>query len=334
VIDRIVVTDDIFRATTAFPPDTRPNIVWLHNLMQANLAGLTEIRPATWFANYWKTIGVPPSNDNWARYYFTLPTETLIKKIRKELTGSLVIAFELSYLLQSALDANDIPWVDLGVSPIRFLEDLAIYFRFSRHFDVAPMAEFFVTETDIQRGVNHVREFYKDVDPVWQGSVIFFAQTDWDMSLIGERGFYPVWGVVPKLVQLAAGRPLLVKPHPFMPNNVIIRLLQDRAGAKLVEANTYAMLAKGEGCTFATISSSVGHEAMAFGNNAVMFNEKMATWIGGRKASLFCYRDRRFWSQLLSQVLGVRPVTEESVGVQVNYLRNQINGYSFDKTIW
>jgi hypothetical protein len=142
-----------------------------------------------------------------------------------------------------------------------------------------------------------------------------------------------VLGVVPKLKRLAAGRPLLVKPHPFMPNNVIVQLLQDKGGAKLAEANTYAMLAKGEGCTFATVSSSVGHETLAFGNDTVIFNEKMAAWIGGRKASLFCYRDRRFWSQLLSQVLNIKPV-EESVGVQVNYLRNQINGYSFDKIIW
>jgi hypothetical protein len=334
MIDKIVITDDIFRGTTAYPSLQRPNTVWLHSLVQPIFTKLTDLQPYIWFNNYWDKLELPCNIRSWARSYFSSPTHELVKAIRSELSNALVLTFETSYLLQSALDTNDIPWIDLSMGPLRFLEDLTITFKFSHHFNIEGMDEFFITDADISNGVSRVHQFYDSAVPFWAGSVIFFAQTKTDLTLIAENGFYQIGKAVSKLKALSDARPVFVKPHPFAPNNSIIARLVSDCGAQVIGENTYALLAKGGDCTFATISSSVGHEAAAFGNNSVMFNEKMANWISGRRASLFCYRDYRFWSALLSQVTEVRPVIEEPVKSQPNYFRSQVGYYSLDKAIW
>ena len=334
MVNRIAVTDDIFRGTTAYPPLQRPNSVWLLGLVQPIFAKLTDLQPYIWFKNYWKILGLPSHDTSWARCYFSKPNANLIKDIAGELSGSLVLTFETSYLLQAALDANDIPWIDLSVGPLRFLEDLTITFKFSRHFNLEGMDEFFINDVDVAGSVARVREFYGNVVPFWTGSVIFFAQTSSDLTLVSKRGFYSIKDVIPELQQLAQQRPIFVKPHPFALDNPVVSLLVSDCNAKIIEENTYALLAKGDDCLFTTISSSVGYEATAFGNNSVMFNTKMMDWISGRRASMFCYRDYRFWSAILSQVMAVKPVFEEPVKVQPNYFRNQVSYYSLDKAIW
>jgi hypothetical protein len=333
VIKHIYVTDDVLRGTAYFSPLQRPNAVWLYDLVQPIFYKMTKLKPSIWFHNFWNKMHLPSTLENWASCYFGDPTPWLVRDVGRQLHGSLVISFESSYLLQAAFDANNIPWIDLSIGPLRFLEDLTVAFKFSHHFNIAGLEPLFITNLDILHGADKVRAFYADSTVSCSKALVFFAQTETDLTLITEGGFYPINTLPPKIKELAAGRRIYVKEHPFAKHNSVIGLLVSQCGADIIDDNTYALLAKCTDCVFATISSSVGHEAQAFGHNSIAFNERMVNWLGNRRASMYAHRDPRFWSTLLSQVSDVKPV-DSVVGVERNHLRKQVNYYALDKAIW
>ena len=80
----------------------------------------------------YRLLGHAPSLEAWAATYGqTTPPPALVEALRPDYDRALVIGFELSPLMRSVLNRIGAPWIDVELSPIRFLDDLALDLRFS-----------------------------------------------------------------------------------------------------------------------------------------------------------------------------------------------------------
>jgi hypothetical protein len=350
-VDRILITGDFFRTTEKRDPTQLSNVLWLYNLVRDSLLQATGMQAAIWFGEHavekrtefhtlqippaiFQTMGFEPSMAGWMMTYFSEPTEELVELVRREFAESLVLCVEMSPIIQSIFDRLDLPWIDINISPLRFLEDLCVSFRFSRHFKLEGFNEYFLSQEDIDSRASRLRQFYADVRLDYEDAVIFFAQTEVDRTLLTANGLYDINDALVEMQKLIQGRPVFIKPHPFSPANPIVEKLRTKFGARCIDENTYALLASGIDCEFATISSSVGYEARAFCKNTSIFNEGILQWINSGPISLTCYRDSRFWAKLLASVLPTKTVESAPVAIEPNLLRKQLSSFSLDPRIW
>ena len=320
-MNRIVFTGDCLRSETGVPLQWG-NVVWLKNLLGANLGALTGlpfeavIPPPV---DAWHEMGGVPSLEAWARTFWKTADDRLCDYLRPFYEGSLVIAIELSPLLESALDRLGVPWVEVGVSPFRFLPDFALFFRFSAGLQVPE--RFRITAFEIQAAVAKVRAFYGTA-PV-EGTV-FFAQTPHDRTQITRSGFVDALDFVDNLPG-----PLWVKPHPLSPDNPIIQRALNRGG-RLLEHNTYATLSAP--VTVASISSSVVVEGAAFGRQTIVAHSEVLDRNLASLTTLNGYRHSDFWREALAPL----PLTDATFDEPFvpNALRAGLHAYALDMTIY
>lgn len=85
--------------------------------------------------NWYEILGAPVGVTGWAQTFWSNPPVALISAMQADYEESLVVSIELSPLLQRVLEALGIPRIDVGISPRRFLADLAISLKTSHHFN-------------------------------------------------------------------------------------------------------------------------------------------------------------------------------------------------------
>jgi len=320
-IERIVITGDVFR-TYGDDPNQLSNVRWLRGELARVLYELTGLWPdvryrrnaadegRTIIAEWYRLLARTPSIEAWAATFGeTAPPRPLIDELRPDYDRALVIGFELSPLMRSALDSIGAPWVDIGVSPIRFLDDLALSFEFS--WPAVPVHAGLVSRHHLQEAVARLRARHRD-DPAAAdlgGACVFLAQTQNDRTLIKDGGFFRDEEAIERVAQALDGRTLVLKAHPLAPSNPILAALQQRFGARTTEASIYTILAAATGVQFLTISSSAAIEARHFGHTAEMFHP--AGHVDPAPiTSLWAHRTAAFWRSALGKVLRVKQDVE------------------------
>ena len=316
-IERIVITGDVFR-TTDGDPNQLSNVRWLRGELARLLFELTGLRPAVGcrrnapddgravIAEWYRLMGHVPSLAAWATTYSeTAPPGALIEAMRPDYERALVIGFELSPLMRSVLGGIGAPWVDIGVSPIRFLEDLALSMRFSWPVDLAHPG--LLSPDHVQSAVARLRGRHRgDASAAGlDGACVFLAQTRHDRTLIKDGAFFPDSEAVARVAEVLDGRTLVLKPHPLAPENPILSALRQRFGARTTGANIYAILATAADARFLTISSSAGVEARLFGNRVEVFHPAAHADLAPA-ASLWAHRSAAYWRAALAPLLRVK----------------------------
>ena len=219
---------------------------------------------------------------------------------------ALVIGFELSPLMRSILDRIGAPWVDVEVSPLRFLDDLVLSLRCSWPVE-GPVDRIahpgLVSPSHVAEAVARLRAQHRG-DPAaaaCNGAHIFLAQTRYDRTLIKDGGFFPDTEAVERVAQALDGRRLVLKPHPLAPDNPLLGLLRQRCAGQLTEANVYALLAAASDVQLITISSSAAIEARHFGHHPMMLHP--AAHAPAPFTSLWAHRSAAFWRAALAPIL-------------------------------
>ena len=331
-IERIVITGDVFR-TTDGDPNQLSNVRWLRGELARLLYELTGLWPDVGYrrnapddgraviAEWYRLMGHVPSLAAWATTYGeTAPPATLIEAMRPDYERALVIGFELSPLMRAVLDRIAAPWVDIGVSPIRFLDDLALSLRFS--WRVALAHPGLLSPGDIAKAVAHLRaRQWKCASAAdLKGACVFLAQTRYDRTLIKDGAFFADGEAVERVAQSLDGRPLVLKPHPLAPDNPLLGALQQRLCARTTDANIYAILATAADVRFLSISSSAAIEARHFGHPVEIFHPA-AHADPGPLASLGAHRSAAFWRSALAPLMRLKPCIDLEEGWMPNRLR-------------
>jgi glycosyltransferase involved in cell wall biosynthesis len=345
-VERIVFTGDVFR-TTSGDADQLWNVSWLRDEFAPVLHELTGLWPIIRYrleeptqvrepmpglgrnviAEWYRCLGHTPSPEAWAATFAQSAPPALIDLMRPDYERGLVIGFELSPLMRSILDGLRTPWIDVGVSPIRFLDDIALNLRFSWPLNLTHPG--IVSHDLVQDAVKRMQALHGNASLVSElkDACVFLAQTLRDRTLIKDGRFFPDSEVIDQVAQALDGRPLVLKPHPLAPDNPLIEGLERRFGARRTDANIYAILANAADALYLTISSSAAVEARCFGRTTKVLHPAAHADIAP-VSSLWAHRSASFWRTALTPILRLRPEALFEEPTVPNRLRRLIYPWS------
>jgi hypothetical protein len=346
----------VFR-TACGDPNQLPNVRWLRGEVSRVLYELTGLWPDVRYrrnapdggyaliADWYGLLGHAPSVEAWAATYGEVdPPPALVDALLPDYDRALAIGFELSPLMRSILDRIGAPWVDVEVSPLRFLDDLALSLRCSWPVQgpvqgpvEGPVDRIahpgLVSARHVAEAVARQRALHRD-DPAaaaCNGATIFLAQTRYDRTLIRDGVFFPDAEAVERVAQGLDGRRLVLKPHPLAPDTPLVGMLRQRCAGQLTEANIYALLAAARDVELVTISSSAAIEARHFGHRPRMLNPAAHA----RRApftSLWAHRSAAFWRAALAPILRVKAGAAFEERTIPDRLRRNLGAWGFART--
>jgi|GEM_PF-3141919 len=158
----------------------------------------------------------------WQDTYFELPND--YKAVLSDyLSGSpTVLSYEMSPGLKSFLIEQNLNYIDVRLSPIRFCEDLLICLNSNIPSFNERLANIAVKESgarcrasQIRESLNHLKQSNWSALEKYRDSTIFLGQTEADASLLSENknGFLSIGDFQEKFKDLKHER-VFYKPHP------------------------------------------------------------------------------------------------------------------------
>lgn len=335
-ITRILFTGDAFR-TSAGEPIQLGVVEWLERVLGPNLRAVTGLPSevalplcAPDIPSFVALQGGEPSLDNWTRVFWQKPSEQLVATLAEACAGALVIAIEMPPVLEMALDQAGIPWIDMSIGPFRFLPDWAFHIRTSHHFNVQASPDGLLKSSEVFDAVRHVERWYGSADII-EPTLVFFAQTSKDRTLIRDGGFCGVIEALRGLENLRGSMRLLIKPHPWEPGNPVVSALVDSGGC-IADAPTYALLANPH-VHAVTLSSSVGREARAFGRQSTVLSPSVQDWAYSGEEVMTSWVSPAWWASIL-QPAGIPTFPTSEQAWRPNMLRETIGGQGLDLAVW
>lgn len=245
-----------------------------------------------------------------------------------DLEKAAVVGFEMPADDLSYLDRNGVPWVNLAIHPLRFLDDL--YFEVTTSFegDVRPMA---ASAGLIAFCVNELRTRYARTGEIdTPPTLAIFGQTPIDKSIYFDNSFKTLDCYLERLDDLAAQHQrVLFRPHPNATSPEVDRMICERYNAiRHTDADVYKLFVTGRIATACAISSSVLEEAPCFGINTEYLEKRAKRF--GRPV---CYRSlldhQEFWARCLLR--RTTPTVSEVISraVPPGYLRQSIESWGY-----
>lgn len=349
---RIIITGDIFRVSRdeSFGNQTT-NIRWLHALLRYPIAASTGDSPDCLVyenapirgEDAYALLGQPPSLAAWAELYARMPDE-LARRYAAAFTGKTVVGFELSDAMCRALSAGGIPYLDISIHPVRFLDDLLFAVRTNVPAIGAQLSSHAVSESlcYTQAGIMSAL-FAVRRRGTGQRRSLFAAQTHDDRSLFRDNAVLTQDWIAGELTRhLPPDTNLLFKHHPLQRSDYVL----NRIGAHVASVaettdSVYATISDPDIETVYTVSSSVGTEAKYFGKNVVYLHQPiMEPVYRGQAASEGAFYSLGHnllaadtWRSLLAGIMPVTPPDGEKVVLRPDALRAALgNDWGFGET--
>lgn len=287
-VRRVIFTGDFFRPSQYRETPTQHfNIGWLADLVgqQVSIAAGLPIERLFWGIDgrsegqlnthairaIYAGLGLNGiSLDNWAKLqWMTEFTPSVRGYFDFLFKDALVIGFELPDIIKHYLSSAGIPFVDCLIHPIRFMDDIFLGFA-SNHAGIreALKGESLSDEAiRVGAGLTSAaagRHFSFDC----RGrTALVIGQVTSDRTQIKDGAFVGFADFADRLnLLLADFDDVLVKAHPFDPDNVGIRFIEGtNIKARRVHDNVYSLMSLAKMQDVITLSSSVGMEAAYFG---------------------------------------------------------------------
>jgi hypothetical protein len=207
----------------------------------------------------------------WAARYQALPDDdALLPVIRDLLQGRFCIGAELPPYLIQLLDRAEIPWIDIRVHPIRFLDDLLFAVRACTQETQTLLIGQSMQETEVFTVAGLVEAMCRQISEARMppNTLLVVGQRPMDSSQIVGGQFFDAFAHVSLIASIcAAYQSVVLKPHP-LPDELHSLLSVSAAQpnvAGVITDNTYRMVAMPQVAAVLTVNSSVAYEACYFG---------------------------------------------------------------------
>ena len=275
----IVVGDLLRPQVSGHPGGVDRQTLWLWNAIkrQVHLAcGLPVERLTTAdvpaLCGWIESLRSPADADAWwASVYRCLPcSEALDRLVTKRLRGRFCVGYELPPWLVRLLEAHGVPYVDLRLHPIRFMDDLLFAVRASCPDTQAALPTMAVHESEVlaTAGLREAMCRYISEARVPDNTLIAIGQRRFDSTQILGGGFFDAHEMTGEIHALCgdyAG--VILKPHPLDRHHSLLEVAATAPTRVLgvINDNTYRMMALPQVAAILTVNSGVAYEAPYFG---------------------------------------------------------------------
>ncbi|UWR24425.1 hypothetical protein [Sulfitobacter sp. S190] len=286
-IDRIIFTGDFLRPSDAqLRPTQHENIRWLAQTLSVPLhracglpqevvhwderwANTSRIDQATVTAIF-RAFGRAATIQNWPAIFSADRLPASVEHLFLHyFRGALLIGFELPPYLANFCRRNDIPFIDLSFSPVRFMDDLLLDFSAS---DPAMNAAATPWETPegliaLQTGAVSAHVAKSFPHPPRPNTLLVILQTRFDKVVIENGRFSTVLDHLEALHAVAQNyNAVLIREHPLERQEGVGKTLRRvLPNAKLTQENFYRLVGHHNLRGVAALSSSCVTEATWFG---------------------------------------------------------------------
>jgi hypothetical protein len=289
LINKIIITSDLQRFGSV------RDAFGIESLFSQQIELLTKIKP-TVIAH-----DKASSSKEWEECYFSELACWLETSID---LNSLVIGCELPIGVRNRLLTLGIPFIDIILHPLRFLQDNAFGFLTSMPISIPRT----VTDFEISEAVQTIHSctecMSEDQNTLGRKNVgLIVGQTEYDRTLFVQGKLTNLHTFRKEIKEVSEQHDLvLLKPHPYADPAQLTALKS--SNIILTDTNVYKLLSQSEITAVYGISSSVLYEAPHFGKKVTFWGEKWAEGYAPVLPSKFL--SVHFWRDLLGQISKVR----------------------------
>jgi hypothetical protein len=280
MIDGIVVVGDLLRPDgSGRPGGTDRATRWLWNAVKRPMylaTGLaTDMLTASTAPALYEWIGslrTPADADAyWASIHAHVPPSAeLDRHVLDQMRRRFCIGYEMPPWLVRLLDEQAVPYVDLRLHPIRFMDDLMFAVRGSHPDTQAALLASAVMESEVVVTASLREAMCQFVSEarVPDNTLLVAGQRRFDSTQIVDGGFFDAEPLAARIHAICARYAAVVlKPHPLDRHHSLLEVAAGAPGRMLgvIDDNIYRMMALPQISAVLTVNSGVAHEAPYFG---------------------------------------------------------------------
>lgn len=348
---QITFTGDIFRVSYNQRPTQDGNIKWLYSALKNPLELATSLPTRTQLfskqdislvSSAYRMIDEDISMNSWPRLFnHNEFSEEFLMHIWLRFKNSIVIAFELPEILRYALDSLSIPFIDIIIHPVRFLDDIIFGVRSNNREISQLLCAHLVPEESIliQAGIvmasmNRLKRL-----EIPGKAALFAGQTTDDKVLINNGDFYQVSDFLEQFNDISSSfDTLLIKSHPYSSDPFaaisISRLFKN---CLTVTDNFYYLMSHENIEAVYSISSSTSIEAKYLGKRGHHFADYPFRFTEEfneaefKLGSFFTIDDvifsADFWRKVLFPLVSTSPFTGVKIPKKANRIRTSLRNF-------
>jgi hypothetical protein len=276
MIEGVVVVGDLLRPEgNGAPGGTDRPSLWLWNAIkrQIYLASGLPSEALTTAALTWIEGLRPPAEADayWASVHDRLPpSEQISERIIKHLGRRFCIGYEMSPWLVRLLDQHAMPYVDLRLHPVRFLDDLLFAARASVPETQAALVSLAVQESEVfaTAGLREAMCRFISEARVPDNTLLVAGQRRFDSTQIVGGTFFDAFPRAAEIHAICARYSAVVlKPHPLDRHHSLLEVAVAAPTRVIgvIDDNAYRMLSLPQITAILTVNSGLAHEAPYFG---------------------------------------------------------------------
>lgn len=315
MIEKIIFTGDYFR------PEQEINIEALSHVFEP------LIKTFGLYKEYYiSDINKRNSNDEniteWKNSFLNYHFSPNINKLK----NSIVFGFEMSDNELELYSKLKIPWINFGINPLRFLDDLYFSIKTNMNLD---FSSFEASEATISLCLKNIYSRYKNKSKCYGDALLIIGQTPFDKSVLINNDFKSLKDYSNEIDLIAKDyETVLYKPHPHQSCELIDKYILERYNAKLLSnENIYSLFINNPQIKICGINSSVLFEAKCFNLNVSFLERSKSKFDKAINYKLLIY-ENNFWEKVFNK----RPKYNVYINLNYvpnNFLRNYYNSWSY-----
>jgi len=348
---KIIFTGDIFRSNHLGNGSQDININWLYSALKPCLKLATSLpiekllfskQDASLTQSGYQMIESEVSLAAWAKLFkYKKLDEAFLMNVWLSFKNSIVVAFELPEILRDALDTLGIPFIDIIIHPVRFLDDIIFGIR-SNNREIAQLfTQYILSEESIliQAGIVMASMSRLNRLKIAGKAALFAGQTTDDKVLINQDKFYRVSDFCDRFAEISAAYDtLLIKAHPYSLDPFeAISISRLFPNCQIVSENFYYLMSHENIEAVYSISSSTSIEAKYLGKQGYHLTEYPFRFTEEfneaefKLGSFFTVDDvifsADFWRKILAPLTSTSAPTNIRISKKPNRIRTSLRSF-------
>ena len=348
---KITFTGDIFRSNHLGNGSQDININWLASALSPSLKLASSLkiqkelfsrRDTSLTQSGYQAIDSEVSLEAWAKLFkYKKLDRDFLMNVWLSFRDSIVIAFEIPEILRDALDTLGIPFIDIIIHPVRFLDDIVFGIR-SNHREISQLLTQYVLPEEsilMQAGLVMATMSRLPRLEISGKAALFAGQTTDDKVLINQDKFYKVSDFCDRFAEISASYDtLLIKAHPYSLDPFeAVSISRLFANCQIVKDNFYYLMSHDNIESVYSISSSTSIEAKYLGKQGFHFSDYPFHFTEEyneaefKLGSFFTVDDvifsADFWRNILAPLVSTTPLTNLRLPKKPNRIRTSLRSF-------